>query len=220
MKENGIAEVDYEKGYHAERHPNHINPQYFEARADIALTKFFKGVDLNQKILDYGCGMGQNIYKVPGAVGYDISEYALEHCRSKGMNVTNHLEDLEDEGFDVVFSSHVLEHHPHPKTMLEEMRSKLKTGKELILVIPFEKHGKGSFELDLDQHLYNWNFQNINNLLITVGFKIKENKYIRGAGYHKFLPLYKKSFGLYKASTLLASRLFGIKEMMIKATKI
>lgn len=213
--------LNYESSYHSVRHPNHAKSEYFDARSEIALTKFFKGVDLeNAKILDYGCGMGQNIGKLPHARGYDISEFSLDFCRKKGLQVTNSLTSLKNESFDVVFSSHVLEHHPHPKTMLEEMASKLKTGKELILVIPFERHGKGSFELDLNQHLYNWNFQNINNLLISTGFKIKKNKYLRGAGYYKLLFLKRINFGLYKMATELLSRLMGIKEIMVIATKL
>lgn len=219
-KKKAKSEVDYESNYHQERHPNHSNDDYYNARAKIALTKFFSGIDKSKKILDYGCGLGQNIYYLPNAVGFDISKYGVSVCREKGIKATNTLEDLEDESFDYVFSSHVLEHHPYPKTMIEEMRSKLKTGSDLLLVIPFERHGKAKFELDLNQHLFNWNFQNINNLLLTSGFKIKQNKYLRGAGYNKLLGLSKTNFNLYKLSTNMLSYMAGIKEMMIVATKV
>ncbi|UII19709.1 class I SAM-dependent methyltransferase [Fulvivirga ligni] len=212
--------LDYEEGYHTKRHGNHSKIDYYEARAKIALKKFFSTVDTkDSKILDYGCGLGQNIYYLENAKGYDISEYGLDFCRQKGLDVTNNLEDLKDESFDVVFSSHVLEHHPYPKQMIEEMKSKLKPGSKLILVIPFEKHGKGTYKLDLNQHLYMWNFQNINNLLISCGFQINKNKYLRGAAYNKLLFLNKISFGLYSSMTNIVSRLFGIKEMMVIATK-
>jgi SAM-dependent methyltransferase len=211
--------VDYEAGYHEKRHENHYKQEYYDARAQIAVKKFFSGVDLNQRILDYGCGLGQNIYKLPNAMGFDISEHGVKFCKTKGINATNDKAAVPDESFDVVFTSHVLEHHPHPKTMIEEMKSKLKPGKKLILVIPHERHGKAKFELDLNQHLYNWNFQNINNLLLTSGFEINENRYLRGAGYYKLLPFAKINFGLYRFLTNLASRLFGIKEIMVVATK-
>jgi SAM-dependent methyltransferase len=211
--------IDYESWYHSTRHSNHFNDTYYNARAKIALKKFFGGIDLDTKILDYGCGLGQNIYYLPNATGYDISSFGVEFCRRKGINATNNLDEIENDHFDVVFSSHVLEHHPHPKVMLEEMYSKLKKGKKLVLVVPFERHGKGSFEYDLNQHLYTWNFQAINNLLLSVGFKIEENKYIRGAGYYRFLPLLKAGFPVYRFATNFLSRLAGIKEMMIVATK-
>jgi SAM-dependent methyltransferase len=171
-------------------------------------------------LLDFGCGLGQNIMNMPNAQGYDISEFGIEFCRKKGINATNDLDSIPNEAFDVVFSAHVLEHHPHPKTMLEDINKKLKKGKTLVLVIPHERHGKGKFEYDLNQHLYTWNFQAINNLLITTGFKIKKNKYVRGAGYFRLLPLAKINFGLYRFATNLLSRLAGIKEIMVIAEKV
>ena len=211
--------VDYEEWYHTERHSTHFNDDYYNARAEIAVKKFFTGIDINSKLLDFGCGLGQNIYKLPNAMGYDISEFGVEFCRRKGIKATNNMDEVADGAFDVVFSSHVLEHHPHPKTMLEDMFRKLKKGGTLVLVIPHEVHGKAQFNFDLNQHLYTWNFQAINNLLLTVGFTIEENRYIRGAGYHKLLPLAGKSFPLYRFATNVVSRLSGIKEMMIIARK-
>ena len=212
--------VDYEEQYHSKRHSDHFDENYYNARAKIATQKFFKGVPKEARILDYGCGLGQNIYNFPNAVGFDISRYGLDFCRSKGLNVTDDLTTLEDNSFDYVFSAHVLEHHPNPKEMIEIMRSKLKPDHNLILVIPFERHGKSSFELDLNQHLFMWNFRNINNLLITSGFEILKNKYLRGAGYQKLLFLNKLSHPLYKSATNLTSHLFGIKEIMVVARKI
>ncbi|HYG37025.1 MAG TPA: class I SAM-dependent methyltransferase [Cytophagales bacterium] len=218
-KEVKDVAVTYEKEYHAVRHSTHFNEDYYNSRARIALKKFFKDIPKDTKLLDYGVGMGQNIYYMTNATGYDISQYGLDFCRSKGINVTNDLDALPNEGYDVVFSSHVLEHHPNPKEMVENMRSKLKTGKRLFLVIPYERHGKSDFKLDLNQHLYMWNFRNINNLLLTSGFEINENKYLRGAGYEKLLFLAKINFGLYRFCTNLVSRIFGIKEIMVIATK-
>jgi len=211
--------LDYESWYHSTRHSNHFNDSYYNARAKIATEKFFSGIDPKTRLLDFGCGLGQNILLMPNAMGYDISKFGVEFCRKKGIDATNNLEDVPDESFDIVFSAHVLEHHPHPKTMIENMYSKLKPGGKLILVIPHERHGMAKFEFDLNQHLYTWNFQAINNLLITGGFKILSNKYVRGAGYFRLLPLTKINFQFYRFFTNLLSRAFGIKEMMIQAQK-
>lgn len=218
--DNGHSSLDYESWYHETRHSNHFNEAYYNARAKIAIDKFFFGIDKNSRILDYGCGLGQNIYYLPNAKGYDISTFGIEFCKKKGIDATTHLDEIPEEAFDVVFSAHVLEHHPHPKAMLESIHSKLKKGHTLVLVIPHERHGKGSFEYDLNQHLHLWNFQAINNLLLTTGFKIEDNRYLRGAGYFRFLPLAKINFGLYRFVTNFVSRLFGIKEMMIVARKV
>lgn len=211
--------LDYEEWYHTERHNTHFNDDYYNSRAKIALTKFFTGFDTNSRILDFGCGLGQNIYYLPNAMGYDISKFGVEFCKKKNIKATNNLNEVPDEGFDIVISTHVLEHHPNPKEMLEQIFSKLKKGASLILVIPHEVHGIPKFELDLNQHLFTWNFQAINNLLITTGFKVVQNKYVRGAGYNKLLKFARINFNLYKTATNLLSRLSGIKEMMIVAVK-
>jgi len=211
--------LDYEEWYHTERHNTHFNDDYYNSRAKIALTKFFTGFDTNSRVLDFGCGLGQNIYYLPNAMGYDISKFGVEFCKNKNIKATNNLNEVPDEGFDIVISTHVLEHHPNPKEMLEQIFSKLKKGASLILVIPHEVHGIPKFELDLNQHLFTWNFQAINNLLITTGFKVVKNKYVRGAGYNKLLKLARINFNLYKTATNLLSRLSGIKEMMIVAVK-
>lgn len=220
MTNKTTSAVSYEDDYHTKRHAEHANNDYYLARARIALKKFFKDIDIRGCILDYGCGLGQNIYFLPNAFGYDISSYGLDFCRQKGISVTDDLSQYKDESFDYVFSSHVLEHHPYPKQMIEEMRSKLKPGHQLLLVIPYERHGKSGFDLDLNQHLHAWNFRTINNLLLTSGFKIEKNEYIRGAGYNKLLPLSKVNFAAYRFATNFISRLFGIKEMMIVARKV
>jgi SAM-dependent methyltransferase len=211
--------VNYEEWYHTERHNTHFNDDYYNARATIALTKFFKGFDTNKHILDFGCGLGQNIYKLPNAMGYDISKFGVEFCKKKNIKATNNIDDLAHESFDIVVSTHVLEHHPNPKQMLEQIYSKLKKGGSFILVIPHEVHGKSKYELDLNQHLFTWNFQAINNLLITTGFNVVENKYLRGAGYYKLLKLSKLNFNFYRTATNFLSRLAGIKEMMVVAVK-
>jgi SAM-dependent methyltransferase len=186
----------------------------------VSQKKYFaKFVDPESSIFEYGCGMGYNINLMKNAIGYDISEYSLDFCRSKGIKVTNNVNSVENNSMDFVFSSHVLEHHPNPAEMLSEMFSKLKDDGKLILVLPHEIHGTADFKIDLNQHLFTWNFRTINNLLMYSGFKILKNEYLRGAGYEKLLPIYGLNKNLYQLMTNFTSRLFGIKEMMIIAEK-
>ena len=162
MNTNNV--LDYEKKYHEKIHHSYESDTYFEAKAFAAKYKYFNNVEENAVILDYGCGFGQNIYLQRNAIGYDVSEYALHFCKIKGVEVTPNLEDIAEQSCDIVFSSHALEHIPTPKEALENMYNKLKSNGKLILILPVEEHGKASFELDENQHLYCWNFQNINNV--------------------------------------------------------
>ena len=208
----------YEKEYHTDKHRYLHNDEYYKARAKLTLKKYFNNVQRGQSVLEFGCGMGQNIYYLPNAYGYDISSYALQKCREKRIKVYNDFDKVPENSFDVVFSCHVLEHLEDPLKNIKQLRKKLKKDGKLILVLPVEKHRKASFRPDKNQHLYSWNFRTINNLLAKSGFKVTENEYLRGKAYMKLLPFSSISFGLYSFLTGFAG-LFGGKEMKIVAVK-
>lgn len=83
METTKKSAVNYEAGYHTTRHSNHADQQYYEARAQVALKKFFSTIDKNTKLLDFGCGLGQNIYYLPNAVGYDVSEFGVNFSQEE-----------------------------------------------------------------------------------------------------------------------------------------
>lgn len=210
----------YEKEYHSILHKHlYVSSKYYTARAKIALKKYFEGISKEDRTLDFGCGMGQNIVFLKNAIGYDISKFSLDFCSKKGIKVTNKLSNIKDNSFEVIFSSHVLEHLENPFKAIQIMKKKLKKRGKLILILPVEKYKKGKFILDKNQHLYCWNFQTINNLLIKLGFTIIENKYLYGTGYKKLLFLNKLSFKLYNLFTKLIALILNIKEMKIVAIK-
>lgn len=212
--------VGYEKKYVLELH-NYLysNPYYYKIRAKIALEKYFKKIPKNSKVLEFGVGLGQNIFYLKNAIGYDISKFSLDFCHKKGIQITNNLNELKNKDFDVVFCSHVLEHLDHPINSLKLMKQKLKSGGKLILILPVEKQKKGKLKMEKSQHLYCWTFQTINNLLIKNEFKVVKNEYFRGAGYYKLLPISKLNFTLYKILTKIVSIILNRKEMMIVAIK-
>lgn len=211
---------EYEEEYHLEKH-NYLykDDWYYNIRAKLALLKYFKDIPRDSKILEFGCGLGQNISLVQNAVGYDISKFALNFCMEKGIEITNNLKSIKNDSFDVVFSCHVLEHLENPFDSIELMKKKLKKGGKLILILPVEEHKRVSFEMDSNQHFYSWNFRTINNLLIKSGFKPIENKYLWGTGYKKLLLFSRTNFRLYSFLTKLTGVLFNTREMKIIAVK-
>ena len=58
-----------------------------------------------------------------------------------------------------------------------------------------------------------------NDEIEELNIKIEKNKYVRGAAYRKLLFFYGLNKNLYFSLTTLAAYLFGIREMMIVATK-
>lgn len=210
--------VGYEEQYHNAVHNRLVgNAKYYEARARVAKRKYFSNIPENTRILEFSCGLGQDTLYFPNTVGFDISEFCLDFCRKKGKTVINDLKLAENHSFDLVFSAHTLEHVPNPYEILVQLKEKLNDNGRLMLVLPCEQHGKASFELDVNQHLYCWNFRAINNLLLTAGFSILENRYFRGAGYEKFL--FTSNFGIpfYQKVTQIVAFLNGIKELCVIA---
>ncbi len=211
---------NYEREYHTLMHRELLNNEkYYKVRAELAIKKYFGDLS-NEKVLDFGCGLGQNIYLIKNSVGYDISKFGVEFCKRKGIATVDDLNKLEDESFDIVFSSHALEHVENPSNTLYLMKRKLKKDGKLILILPVEKHIKRhDFNMAKNQHLYSWTFKTINNLLIKNCFKIVENKYLRGSGYKKLL-IFSFNLKLYSFLTWITGFLKREKEMKIIAIKI
>ncbi len=210
----------YEKEYHLAKHNNlYTDEEYYLARAKVARYDYFEHLNSEAKVLEFGCGLGANIFLLPNAIGYDISNFAVKFCKEKGIKVSMDLNEFEPNSFEVILSCHVLEHLEKPFETLKEIHSKLKVGGILILVLPVDKPKKSSFSLDDDQHLYCWSFRTINNLLIKTGFKPIENKILRRTGYKKLLFFNKININVYLFVTKLAAIITGSRNMKIVSIK-
>jgi len=196
-----------------------FDEEHYILKSKIAIKKYFKNIPKDIEILDFGCGLGYNTYLFPNSTGFDISEFSLDFCKQKGKKIIKSLDEVNDGTFDVVFSSHTLEHVETPFETLKLLYKKLRPDGILILVLPVEKYGKSDFDPDSNQHLFLWNFRTINNLLIRSGFKILENSYLRGYGYDKFNSIAKINLKLFEIITTLTSLIYGVKELFIVAKK-
>jgi SAM-dependent methyltransferase len=213
-------EASYEEDYHRSVHGKLIDDSlYYEMKSREAEADLFDGISPSAEVFEFGVGLGKNIARLERKAGYDLSEYARSFSAKQGIRVYADMADVPNEGFDVVLTSHVLEHLEHPFENLQLLRSKLKPGGKLIVVLPAERHDLVSFEIDKDQHLYAWNFRTLNNLLQRAGFKVLKNRYRYATAQYKLRHFGKLSFPLYRLQTRLLGRLFNRRDMIALAEK-
>ena len=210
--------MSYGKEYHSEVHDNLLsNEKYYLFRAKCADKFYWKY--LKGKVLEFGCGLGQNIFLHKGdSLGIDVSDFALEECKKKGIDVEKDIKKIEIGSFDSILCCHVLEHLENPHEIIEEFYRVLKPNGGLVIVLPFSNKNKPirNFKSDVAKHLYNWNFNSSNELLNDVGFKIVLNKFSYGYGYSK---LYNLNFKLALFLLQILGKLKNRKEMIIVGEK-
>lgn len=200
------------------------NPRYYSLRAKVSIKRYFRGISnlKKKRILEFGSGLGQNIFllKEGEVYGYDISKSANEFAKKKGIKVLSSANSIKDESFDVILSCHNLEHLENPFENLTFLYDKLKKDGLLILVLPTEKQRYSPLRPELvNNHLFAWNFDTINNLLFRVGFKVEKNKFYFGTGYSKLSLLSNFSFSLYLLFVSLIGRLTKSKDLFVLARK-
>lgn len=98
------------------------------------------GVKPGMRILDFGCSWGFGSWQFQKAgyqvVAFEISSPRCQFAReSLGLQAHSSLDDIAGT-FDVVFSSHVLEHVPNPRAAILAQFERLRPGGVLIAFVP------------------------------------------------------------------------------------
>lgn len=135
-------------------------------------------------LLDVGCGNGERMklmkelgWKVEGV---DSDPAAVEDGLKKGLNIRlGQLEDQtsEDDHFDAVVLSHLIEHVHDPKTLLSECHRILKTNGTLAIMTPnIESLGHRIFgadwaHLDPPRHLHIFKCASLAEIVSKASFK-------------------------------------------------
>ncbi|KAF5083925.1 Trans-aconitate 2-methyltransferase [anaerobic digester metagenome] len=101
--------------------------------------------DNKMSICDLGCGMGEGTYllkkyfKDSEVMGVDFSNYAIKEAKKKYVNASFICSDISkiERHYDVVVSSHTLEHFEDPNKVLNDIINL--ADKFFILIIPFQE---------------------------------------------------------------------------------
>jgi len=145
----------------------------------IIRRSYFKNIkthitQLKGKLLDFGCGRKpfENLFSVDEYIGVDVQHSGHNHRRSKvDVYYDGRRLPFNDESFDSVFSSEVLEHIFNPDEILPELNRVMKKGGLLLITVPFSWN---EHETPFDYARYS-SF-GIRHLLEKHGFSIREQK--------------------------------------------
>jgi SAM-dependent methyltransferase len=136
------------------------------------------GAESDLSVFEIGAGVGQFQAVARETTKWRVSgiepgQEQAKLCQSLGLDVQNvFLEDLPAKvgPFDVVYSSHVIEHTPSPADFLRRVNRLLKPGGLLHLEVP--NLGRPGFPLSFFlqfPHLYNFEPQTLRNYLTAIG---------------------------------------------------
>jgi SAM-dependent methyltransferase len=134
------------------------------------------------KILDVGCGTGANLEMLAQfgeSEGVDVSDDALEFCRSKGLKVHKGLAEklpFEDESFEIVTALDVVEHLDDDVAGLKEMHRVLKKDGRTLIFVPAFMWLWGVQD-DISNHRIRYTKKQIVERLQKAGFEIERATY-------------------------------------------
>lgn len=96
------------------------------------------------RLLDYGCSWGYGLIQFQSSgydvVGFEISrpraEYGRKHLKLEIIDDFRMIDSLQGASFDIIHSSHVLEHLPELNSVFSRFRRLLKPDGVLIIFVP------------------------------------------------------------------------------------
>lgn len=161
--------------------------QMFAPGAILEARKFAPHIKPTDRVLDFGCGGGWVLRHLDCAerIGVELNEAAHNLCRKNGVQVHRQINDVPAGDFDVVISNHCLEHVPYPIEALRGLRSVLRPGGRLVLIVPMDdwRVQRDFTGQDIDHHLHTWTPRLLANTLEEAGFSIESVKVLAYAWF-------------------------------------
>jgi ubiquinone/menaquinone biosynthesis C-methylase UbiE len=175
-----------------QRLPDELEPPSFELRSGFLLGEVRPG----DRVLDLGCGTGEFTAALAEAgaqpIGLEVAQAALERARARHPGLDFRLVPidgplpLEDNSFDVVWASEVVEHVADTARWLSEARRVLVPGGRLLVTTP--SHGRlrvalggvERFSEPLGDHLHLYTKGSLAAVLDEFGFSEVQVRAVEG----------------------------------------
>ncbi len=178
------------------KYPTNIHPtlSYFFTKlsylhptwADIqAANMFYIPYVQNGKFLDVGCGNGSSMQTMKdmgwNVTGLDFDENAVAAAKESNLEVfvgDVFSQKFADNSFDAILMSHVIEHVPNPKEVIQECHRILKKNGTLSIITPnTNSRGHKEFKsfwrgLETPQHLQIFSVESLGAITKQIGFNV------------------------------------------------
>jgi 2-polyprenyl-3-methyl-5-hydroxy-6-metoxy-1,4-benzoquinol methylase len=170
------------------------------------------------RLLDFGCSAGYFVERAAAAGweahGLDLSLWVAEAGATRGVS-NIHVgylaeQNFDDDSFDVLYSSQVLEHLPQPKKELQELHRVLKPGGLFYANVPNYRClsivlGRDDFELNTPpQHVNYFTPATLRRLFEESGFEVLRTNTYGGLKWENLLgrPIVSDVANAYRAEKL------------------
>lgn len=119
----------------------------------ICINHFFKDYGRSIRILDASCSDGvamKNLLDMGfrNIIGAELNINSMMKARRYGViipgDISYSLNGVEDNYFDVIFSSHTLEHVPNPSLVINNFYRILNPNGSLIIILPYPEIKEGA----------------------------------------------------------------------------
>ena len=166
-----------------------LRPECLPWLMALRAEKFQRHVRPDDVVFELGVGSGWNLGRLRCArrIGCDTSDFLAERVKALEIEFVTDIASVPDASAHVAICHQTLEHLLEPATALRQLARVLKPQGKLILHVPWERERRYARYLatEPNHHLYNWNAQNLGNLVSVLGYRI-EAVGVRRYGYDRF----------------------------------
>lgn len=153
-----------------------------------------KHINLNSKLLDYGCGSGdflKYVEKDYQTFAYEPSKKTEAVLKNKiKAQLVNNLSEVSENSLNAISLWHVLEHIPNQKDIMMELISKLSDNGVLIIALP--NHNSYDAKVyknywaayDVPRHLHHYSKKGFKNFCKQENFNLIEIKALIWDAYY------------------------------------
>lgn len=171
---------EFEKAYHALEETH----WWFQARRDM-IRRLVSKYGKDTRILEIGCSGGRLIEMLNGmgyhnTAGIDISNAAVKLCEERNIGNVMQMDgkelNFEDNGYDLIIASDVLEHIGDDYNAVREWKRVLKKGGDIICFVPAFKFLWSDHDV-VNRHLRRYSSHELSRVFKSNGFEIIRESY-------------------------------------------